>query len=205
MRRNRRHSHLTRRRKEGLQTSDFAESNRERMMAFWKAPGVFTLLMTIALWLAWAGGSALVSLLESGALLLDLPLGSRSTITIGDIGYLLFEFGLSALIIAVPVFVACLVLLFPLRLADEDSMLSKPGIWITWVVGWFALSGLLVFTIYQSQDAQFVIATAIPRQFEDWILASAFIGTHALVGWVGGNWLVQSSGLTRTDKPYEAF
>ena len=188
-----------------LRASGFAESNRRRMMAFWKAPGVFTFLMTAALWVSWIAGTGAAELLTTGRLEIDVPLGPDGAIGFFDIGYLVIGFGLTAIAVAMPVFVACLVFLFPLRLADEETFLSKPVVWKYWIVTLCTLGGAGAYAIRQGEDGASSLAEVLPRTTEDAIMATTFLAAHAAAGWFGARWLIRSAGLTETDQPDREF
>lgn len=175
--------------------TSFVESNRRRTMAFWKAPGVFTILMTTAAWVSWLLASATVSLVREGKLQLFIPVGPERPLIPADLINLPVGFLLHALFMAMPVFMACLVFLFPIRLADGNTVISRPVFWRIYVSILSGLAGLTAFWLYANAKDPLRLVPGI-QDYPFFIsLSGAFAGVHVLAGHIGARWLVWSAGL----------
>lgn len=175
--------------------TSFVESNRRRMMTFWKAPGIFTLLMSMAAWLSWLVGSGTVSFVQTGQLALYLPIGPQRPLVFADLASLPVGFLLTVLVMAMPVFLACLVFLFPLRLADGNTIISRPVFWRVYISLLSTLAGLGAFAVYDVTSAQVNLAPSFASAPLYLAIATTFGGIHLVAGHIGARWLVWSSGL----------
>ena len=175
--------------------TSFVESNRRRTMAFWKAPGIFTILMTAAAWTSWLLASGTVSLVLEGRLQLFIPVGPERPLIPADLINLPVGFLLHALFMAMPVFMGCLVFLFPIRLADGNTVISRPVFWRIYVSLLSGVAGLAAFWFYANAAEPLRLVPDIQDYPLFVSIAGAFAGVHVLAGHLGARWLIWSSGL----------
>jgi len=183
------------RRAYSTEATSFLESNRRRMHAFWKAPAIFTLLMTAAAWASWIVASGTVSAIRSGAVRIYLPIGPERPLILADVAHMPVGFLLHALFMAMPVFMACLVFLFPIRLADGNSVISRPVFWRIYLSILGAMAGLGLFAVYagaSEPERLLPLAANLPLAAG---IAGTFAGIHLIAGHLGARWLIWSSGL----------
>lgn len=175
--------------------TSFLESNRRRTFTFWKAPAVFTPLMTVAGWISWLLASGTVSFVREGTVSLYVPVGPDRPLILADVARMPVGFLLHALILAMPIFLACLIFLFPLRLADGNTIISRPVFWRIYVSGLGALGGLFAFLAFDSAPEPIRIAFTLESAPLYVSVAAAFAGIHLIAGHIGARWLIWSAGL----------
>ncbi|WP_300390763.1 hypothetical protein [Henriciella sp.] len=175
--------------------TSFIESNRRRMHAFWKAPAVFTLLMTAAAWISWLLGSGTVSALRFGTVQLYIPVGPERPLILADVVAMPVGFLLHALFMAMPVFMGCLAFLFPIRLADGNTFISRPIFWRIYVSTLGAIAGLCTFVFYARSGEPVQLVPTLENAPMVAVIAVLFAAVHLLAGHIGARWLIWSSGL----------
>lgn len=175
--------------------TSFLESNRRRTKTFWKAPAVFTVLMTAAAWVSWLLASGTVSAVRLGRIHLYIPVGPERPVILADVINMPVGFLLHALFLAMPAFMGCLIFLFPIRLADGNTFISRPVFWRIYVSLLGAAWGLCAFLFYAG-------AADPVRLLPSWenaplilAIATTFAGIHLIAGHIGARWLIRSSGL----------